>query len=318
MSQKNIKQFFARSPLSDKKCGNAVAEKRKLEQSEAAAASDEGDGCKKAKEEAAVTGTGSDVVMSPEAKKRAGDNQLVAKIKLKSKQFGGALHPNIGQSWFKHLESEFDKPYFASLNAYLAKERANQTIFPPADQVWSWTRDFDVQETRVVILGQDPYHGPDQAHGLCFSVRKGVRVPPSLVNMYKELAQDEDVPEFSNSPGHGYLQGWAEQGVLLLNACLTVRKGAANSHKDQGWERITDRVIKLVSDECPAGVVFLLWGSHAHKKAAAVDAKKHHLLKTVHPSPLSAHRGFIGCQHFSKCNQLLQKSGRKPIDWAKL
>lgn len=253
---------------------------------------------------------------SPEAKKRALDNRLSAKIKLKSKGLAGALHPTVGPSWFEALQAEFDKPYFVQLNSFLQGERGSQTIYPPVDQVWSWTRDFAVKETRVVILGQDPYHGPGQAHGLCFSVQKGIKIPPSLVNMYKELAADENV-DFEH-PGHGCLQGWADQGVLLLNACLTVRKANANSHKDRGWEKVTDRVIKAVSDECPPGVVFLLWGAFAAKKAASVDAKKHHLLKTVHPSPLSAHRGFLGCRHFSKANEFLVKAGRKPVDWGKL
>jgi len=253
---------------------------------------------------------------SPEVKKRATDNQVCAKIKLRSKELSGALHSNIGPSWFQSLQGEFKKPYFVELSSYLEKERAKEIIYPPGEQVWTWTRDFEVKDTKVVILGQDPYHGPGQAHGLCFSVQKGTKIPPSLVNMYKELKEDENV-DFVH-PGHGFLQGWADQGVLLLNACLTVQKGHANSHKDRGWEKITDKVIKAVSDECPPGVVFLLWGSFAQKKAAAVDSKKHHLLKTVHPSPLSAHRGFIGSRHFSKCNELLKKSSREPIDWAKL
>ena len=258
---------------------------------------------------------GGDSPLSPEAKKRALDNKIVAKIKLKSKQLP-ALHANIGQSWFVALSDEFDKPYFAKLSQFLASERKSQSIFPPVDDVWSWTHGFDVKDTRVVILGQDPYHQPGQAHGLCFSVKRGVRIPPSLLNMYKELETDEEV-DFKR-PDHGFLDGWAKQGVLLLNACLTVQCNNANSHKDRGWEKITDKVIKTVSDQCRPGVVFLLWGAYAQKKAAVVDSKKHHLLKTVHPSPLSAHRGFLGCKHFSKCNKLLKKSGRNPINWADL
>merc|ERR1712029_327918 len=200
---------------------------------------------------------------SPEVKKRATDNQVCAKIKLRSKELSGALHSNIGPSWFHSLQGEFKKPYFVELSSYLEKERAKEIIYPPGEQVWTWTRDFEVKDTKVVILGQDPYHGPGQAHGLCFSVQKGTKIPPSLVNMYKELKEDEIV-DFVH-PGHGFLQGWADQGVLLLNACLTVQKGHANSHKDRGWEKITDKVIKAVSDECPPGVVFLLWGSFAQK-----------------------------------------------------
>ena len=173
--------------------------------------------------------------------------------------------------------------------------------------------------TKLVVLificsGQDPYHGPGQAHGLCFSVKPGVKTPPSLVNMYKELK--DDIPGFSH-PGHGHLTGWADQGVLLLNAVLTVTSGNPNSHKDRGWEKMTDAVIKWISDNSE-GVVFLLWGSYAQKKGAYVDGRKHHLLKATHPSPLSAHRGFLGCKHFSRCNQLLVESGKQPIDWNKL
>jgi len=268
-----------------------------------------------ANEEAAPATTTSPMA-SPEAKKLALDNKTLAKIKLRSKELSGALDASIGPTWFASLQKEFEKPYFAELSRFLERERASQTIYPPSNQVWSWTRDFPVSATRVVILGQDPYHGPGQAHGLCFSVQKGTKIPPSLVNMYKELRDDQNI-NFKH-PGHGFLQGWADQGVLLLNACLTVREKNANSHKDRGWEKITDAAVKAVSDECPPGVVFLLWGSHAQKKASAVDGSKHHLLKSVHPSPLSAHRGFLGCRHFSKCNELLEKSGRKPVDWSKL
>lgn len=232
-----------------------------------------------------------------------------------SQDLNGCLDSNIGLSWFKALEKEFHKPYFKILNDFLIKERQTYTIFPPHDQVWSWTQHFDVKETKVVIIGQDPYHGPMQAHGLCFSVKHGIKPPPSLLNMYKELENDENV--CFTRPAHGYLEGWSKQGVLLLNAVLTVRSGQANSHKDRGWEKFTDAVIRMVSDVCEESVVFLLWGSYAQKKAISVN-KRHHLLKSVHPSPLSAHRGFIGCKHFSKCNEILVKEGRKPIDWSHL
>ncbi len=172
-----------------------------------------------------------DSCLSPAEKKRMTDNKQAAKIKLLNKQFGGALHQSIGSTWFSALEEEFSKPYFATLNEFLVKERASSTkIFPLPEDVWSWTHHFPIEETKVVILGQDPYHGPKQAHGLCFSVQKGVAVPPSLVNMYKEL--ESDIEGFQR-PSHGYLLGWAQQGVLLLNACLTVRQAQANSHKDR-------------------------------------------------------------------------------------
>lgn len=224
------------------------------------------------------------------------------------------LTTNIGQSWFDALEPQFEQDYFRKLSDHVTKERESHTIFPSADEVWSWTTKNDIKDTKVVILGQDPYHGPGQAHGLCFSVKPGVPSPPSLVNIYKELVTD--IPGFE-TPSHGYLGGWADQGVLLLNACLTVRKGEANSHKGRGWEKLTDAVVRWISINC-TGVVFLLWGLPAQKKAAVVDGTKHHLLKSVHPSPLSAYRGFLGCGHFSQCNKLLEQQGKKPIDWTRL
>ncbi|XP_042872292.1 uracil-DNA glycosylase-like [Penaeus japonicus] len=252
----------------------------------------------------------SNTCLSPEQKERMQKNKLKAEIKQASRKFV-ALHENIGPSWFTALKSEFSKPYFEKLSSFLEGERKRSTIFPPAEQVYSWTHNCELRDVKVVILGQDPYHGPRQAHGLCFSVQKGVPPPPSLLNMYKEL--EADIEGFQR-PSHGHLIGWAQQGVLLLNACLTVRAHNANSHKDQGWEKFTDAVIKAVSDR-NKGVVFLLWGSYAQKKAAVVDKKKHHLLNTTHPSPLSAHRGFLGCKHFSKCNEILKKEGKKTIDW---
>lgn len=253
--------------------------------------------------------------LSPDQKERMATNKLLAQIKVTARKFPGGLHSNIGPSWFKALEEEFKKPYFQKLSDFVAKERnSNTKIFPPEDQVWSWTHHFPIEDTKVVILGQDPYHGPNQAHGLCFSVQRPVPPPPSLVNMYKEL--ESDIEGFKR-PKHGCLVGWSQQGVLLLNACLTVRQAQANSHKEQGWETITSAVVKYISDHC-SGVVFLLWGSYAQKKASVVNGKKHHLLKSVHPSPLSAHRGFLGCKHFSKCNELLKAQGKDPIDWTKL
>lgn len=246
-------------------------------------------------------------------KSRFFNNHVQAKIKLVSKRYP-ALHVNIGASWFEALSPEFGKPYFGKLSQFLVAERASHMVYPPEDQVWTWTRTCPISQVKVVILGQDPYHNPRQAHGLCFSVPSGVPPPPSLLNMYKELSRD--IPGFE-APHHGNLFGWARQGVLLLNACLTVRAHSANSHKDQGWEQLTDAVVKYISDNS-RGVVFLLWGSYAQKKAAAVNKKRHHLLMSTHPSPLSAHRGFLGCGHFSRCNELLIGHGKKPIDWGDL
>jgi len=196
----------------------------------------------------------------------------------------------------------------------VTSKRTQKTVYPPQNNVWEWTKQTPIKDVKVVILGQDPYHGPRQAHGLCFSVQKGVPPPPSLINIYKELKSD--IPGFE-IPNHGDLTGWAKQGVLLLNAVLTVDAGNANSHKDKGWEKVTDAVISWISKNLN-DVVFLLWGNYAQKKASVVDKKKHHLLQSVHPSPLSAHRGFLGCKHFSKCNELLEKNGKEPVNWADL
>ena len=218
------------------------------------------------------------------------------------------LHP----SWLEPLRGEFGSAYMSDLKHFLLKEReSGQLIFPKAAE---WFRALDLtplDKVRVVILGQDPYHGLEQAHGLCFSVKPGVRPPPSLVNIYKELHSDLGI---APAP-HGFLEHWARQGVLLLNSVLTVRQGAAASHQGKGWEQFTDAVIRLVNAR-PEPVVFMLWGSYAQKKAAVVDASKHLVLKAPHPSPLSAHSGFFGCRHFSKANEFLESHGQKPIDWA--
>lgn len=224
------------------------------------------------------------------------------------------LTANVGQSWVAALSQTFGQEWFGKLSSYVTKEREGHTVYPDQREVWEWTTRTSIEQTRVVILGQDPYHGPGQAHGLCFSVKPGVRAPPSLVNIYKEL--ESDISGFSR-PSHGCLAGWADQGVLLLNSVLTVRKGEANSHKNRGWEKLTDAVISWISKNL-SGVVFLLWGSPAQKKALMVDRSKHHLLKSVHPSPLSAYRGFLGCKHFSQCNQLLKQQGKDPVDWTRL
>ncbi|MDM7955165.1 uracil-DNA glycosylase [Blastomonas sp.] len=220
------------------------------------------------------------------------------------------VSPQIHPGWRDALGQEFAAPYMAELKQFLLdRKAAGARIFPPGSQ---WFRALDLtppDQVRVVILGQDPYHGPGQAHGLCFSVQPGVRPPPSLINIYKELERDLGIAP----PAHGFLEHWAQQGVLLLNAVLTVEMGEAGSHQKRGWERFTDAVIARVNAlEHP--VVFLLWGSHAQKKAANVDAR-HLVLKAPHPSPLSAHRGFLGCGHFSQANAFLEEHGLAPIDW---
>jgi uracil-DNA glycosylase len=218
------------------------------------------------------------------------------------------LHPG----WLERLSGEFAQGYMAELKRFLTGERERgKRIFPRGSE---WFRALDLtplDEVRVVILGQDPYHGPGQAHGLCFSVKPGVQPPPSLVNIYKELKSDLGIPR----PRHGFLEHWAKQGVLLLNSVLTVEMGRAASHRERGWERFTDRIIGEVNArEQP--VVFMLWGSYAQKKAAFVDKSRHLMLKAPHPSPLSAHSGFFGCKHFSKANAFLKSRGLEPIDWA--
>jgi len=225
---------------------------------------------------------------------------------------GVKLHPG----WLEPLRSEFDSPYMQALKSFLTAEKeAGKRIFPKGGE---WFRALDLTPpgaVRVVILGQDPYHGEGQAHGLCFSVRPGVQPPPSLVNIYKELQSDLGIPR----PRHGFLEHWARQGVLLLNSVLTVEMGRAASHRERGWERFTDAVIRQVNAR-PDPIVFLLWGSYAQKKAAFVDSVenggRHLVLKAAHPSPLSAHNGFLGCRHFSKANAFLEAQGLPPIDWA--
>ncbi|GAK83869.1 uracil-DNA glycosylase family 1 [Vibrio ponticus] len=216
-------------------------------------------------------------------------------------------------TWHDVIGSEKQQDYFQQTMSYVEQERASgKTIFPPAADVFNAFKATEFGQVKVVILGQDPYHGQNQAHGLCFSVLPGIKTPPSLVNMYKELAQDITGFEI---PQHGYLQKWAEQGVLLLNTVLTVEQGKAHSHaKTTGWELFTDKVIEAINQH-NAGVVFLLWGSHAQKKGRFIDRNKHHVLAAPHPSPLSAHRGFLGCGHFSQANQLLTQQGLTPIDW---
>tara|TARA_R110000772_G_scaffold20511_2_gene57149 strand:- start:30124 stop:30825 length:702 start_codon:yes stop_codon:yes gene_type:complete len=214
-------------------------------------------------------------------------------------------------SWLKHLAPEFEKPYMRELRAFLGAEKAaGVQVFPPGAEIFNAFAHTPLERTRVVILGQDPYHGSGQAHGLCFSVRPGVATPPSLQNIFKEIERDLGIVR----PAHGSLTRWADQGVLLLNSVLTVAAGRAASHQGKGWEQFTDRVVELVDRE-RSGVVFMLWGSYAQRKGAAIDRERHCVLTAPHPSPLSAYRGFIGCGHFSAANAWLAAHGQPPVDW---
>ncbi|CAN7985763.1 unnamed protein product [Ixodes pacificus] len=239
--------------------------------------------------------------------------RLLAKLKLRCRATP-VLAESFGLGWFAALEAEFSKDYFRELSRFVMEERQRHTVYPAHEDVFAWTRCCDIDKVAVVISGQDPYHNPGQAHGLAFSVPKGVAVPHSLINMYREL--DEDVPGFQKPP-HGNLTGWAEQGVLLLNACLTVRAHAANSHKDRGWEKLTDMVVGCLNKR-RSNLAFLLWGAYAQKKGAIIDRKRHLVLQCAHPSPLSASRGFFGSRHFSKANDYLKRHNRRPIDWGHL
>ena len=217
---------------------------------------------------------------------------------------------NLGNDWDDILADEWQKPYYLELRKFLKQEYSTQTVYPNMNDIFNALKLTSFKDTKVVIIGQDPYHGFGQAHGLCFSVKKGVVPPPSLKNIYKELKSDVGF----EIPSHGELTSWAKQGVLLLNNVLTVREGLPNSHKGKGWEIFTDRVIgELNKKETP--VVFLLWGANAQKKAEIITNPKHFKLLSVHPSPLSASRGFFGCRHFSKTNEILQKNRINPINW---
>lgn len=215
-------------------------------------------------------------------------------------------------SWMNALEGEFSSPYMDDLRSFIVSEKQQgKTIYPKTDEYFRALDLTPIPNVKVVVLGQDPYHGESQAHGLSFSVRPGVRVPPSLRNIYKELSTDVGVRD----QPHGFLEDWARQGVLLLNSVLTVQAAHAASHQKRGWEQLTDAMIRAVNDHADPSV-FLLWGAHAQKKAGLVDQSKHLVLTAVHPSPLSAHRGFFGCKHFSKANAFLSKHKRSPIQWA--
>lgn len=225
-----------------------------------------------------------------------------------------ASGPKVDKEWLTVIGDEFHKPYMTKLKAFLQQEKAaGKVIYPKGGDIFNALNTTPFSEVEVVILGQDPYHGPNQAHGLSFSVRKGVDKPPSLLNIYKEIAADLGL----QMPPHGDLTGWAKQGVLLLNATLTVQQATAGSHQNKGWEEFTDAVIRAINDK-KEHVVFMLWGSYAQKKGAFIDRAKHLVLESPHPSPLSAHRGFLGNKHFSKANAYLTANGKKPIQWNKL
>jgi uracil-DNA glycosylase len=222
------------------------------------------------------------------------------------------ISPQIEASWKKKLETQFTAPYFTELKVFLTNEKATQIVYPPGSQIFSAFNHTPFDDVTVVIIGQDPYHGSGQANGLCFSVSDGIKKPPSLVNIFKEIHQDLgfEIPESGN------LEDWAKQGVLLLNATLTVRARTAGSHQKQGWEQFTDACICKLSAE-REGLIFLLWGRFAQNKAELIDSSKHHILTAPHPSPFSAHSGFFGCGHFSKTNELLKKTNKTPIRWVK-
>ncbi len=228
----------------------------------------------------------------------------------------------LNASWKHALLDEFDKPYMRNLRAFLVKERAaNKTIYPRGKQIFAALDLTPIENVRVVVIGQDPYHGPNQAHGLCFSVQPGVAEPPSLLNIFQEINDDMTDPAVPGGdagrrlqPGRGCLTSWARQGVLLLNAVLTVERGRAGSHQGRGWETFTDRIVAILNEQCE-GLVFMLWGTYAQKKGSIVDRNRHYVLAGPHPSPLSAHRGFFGCRHFSKANRYLVAHGNPPIDW---
>jgi uracil-DNA glycosylase len=217
---------------------------------------------------------------------------------------------SIGNDWDEVLRGEFEKDYYLKLREFLKKEYSTETIYPSMYDIFNALKATPYEKVKVVILGQDPYHGPGQAHGMCFSVKKGVKPPPSLVNIFKELESDLGCAR----PTHGCLEGWAEQGVLLLNTSLTVRAGQANSHRGKGWEIFTDTVISHLNDR-QKPMVFLLWGGNARAKATLITNPSHLVLEAAHPSPLSAYNGFFGCKHFSKANDFLQSHGMEPIDW---
>jgi uracil-DNA glycosylase len=219
----------------------------------------------------------------------------------------------INESWLRELKGEFDKPYFEQLTRFVKEEYARTPIYPEGKNIFRAFELCPFDQVKVVILGQDPYHGPGQANGLCFSVNEGVPFPPSLQNIYKEIEADLGI----KMPKTGNLDNWSRQGVLLLNATLTVRANQAGSHQKKGWEEFTDAVIKTVSDK-KENIVFLLWGKYAQEKGKVIDSSRHHVLRATHPSPLSAYNGFFGCKHFSQTNEFLKSISQTPIEWNKL
>jgi len=217
----------------------------------------------------------------------------------------------LNQEWLDVLSDEFEQTYMQQLKAFLTEQKQlGKTVYPKGCDIFNALDSTPISQVKVVIIGQDPYHGPNQAHGLCFSVNKGVKIPPSLRNIYKELNQDIGF----KIPNHGNLQSWANQGVLLLNSVLTVNQAQAGSHQGQGWELFTDKIIEVLNNR-HQNIVYMLWGAYAQKKGVNIDQNKNLILKSVHPSPLSAHRGFLGCRHFSKCNNYLKESGDQEINW---
>lgn len=220
------------------------------------------------------------------------------------------VNPQIEASWKEVLQDEFEKQYFKELKEFLLDEKARYTVYPPGGMIFNAFRMTPFEKVRVVLLGQDPYHGAGQAHGLCFSVNTGVTAPPSLVNIFKEIESDLGIPV----PRHGNLEKWAGQGVLLLNATLTVRAGQPGSHQRKGWENFTNAVISKLSEK-RVGLIFLLWGKFAQEKESLIDTNRHYILRAAHPSPYSAYSGFFGCRHFSQTNEILRKHGLDEIDW---
>ncbi|KAJ3383822.1 hypothetical protein HDU92_003914 [Lobulomyces angularis] len=239
---------------------------------------------------------------------KADEKQVVSSVKNGEENF--IEKELFNEDWYNALKTEFEKPYYKELKKKVENARKISKVYPPVNEMYSFAK-FELSQIKVIILGQDPYHGPNQANGLCFSVKKGIKLPPSLRNIYKELQQDLG---WKKIPDHGDLTSWASQGVLLLNASLSVEEGKANSHVKFGWETFTDNLIKYVNKNFE-NLVFLLWGGNAIKKSALVNKKKHCVLETSHPSPLSVHRGFFGCKHFSKANEYLISKNKQPIDW---
>jgi uracil-DNA glycosylase len=221
------------------------------------------------------------------------------------------VNPVIEATWKEYLANQFNAAYFLELKRFLLEEKKKYKVYPPGKYIFNAFNLTPADKVKVVILGQDPYHGAGQAHGLCFSVPRGIKPPPSLQNIYKELHEDLGLPV----PLHGNLESWACQGVMLLNATLTVRANQAGSHQNRGWEIFTDSIIKAISQNF-TGIVFLLWGRYAQAKEMLIDAGKHHILKAAHPSPFSAYNGFFGCRHFSRTNELLAGQGKEPVNWA--